>query len=73
MDGMVFGEFMEHLTKILKKALEDENKDDTLSMHSLFKPQPETERPEDEEEFLRLHDGNYLSQKEKPSETPAAS
>lgn len=67
MDGLVFGEFMEHLSKTLQKAIDEADKDDTLSMHSLFKPEAsEKERPPDEEEFLRLHDGNYLTGPDAP-------
>lgn len=67
MDALVFGEFCEHLSSILQKAMDDENKDDTLSLNSLMKltkPDPKTPKPEDEEEFLKLHDGNYLKAKE---------
>ena len=71
MDALVFGEFCEHLSAILQKAIDEENKDDTLSLNSLMKlhkPDPKTPKPEDEEEFLKQHDGNYL----KASEAAAA-
>ena len=68
MDGLVFNETLVHLTKALRKALEEEDKTDTLSLQSIIKadtlPDPNEERPEDEEEFLKLHDGNYLKAKE---------
>jgi len=64
MDGLVFGEFAEHLSKELKKALDEEGKDDTLSVDSLLKPRPPPEKSPDEDEFLKLHDGNYLKAKE---------
>ena len=64
MDGLVFGEFMEHLTKVLRKTIEAEEKDDTLSLESLL-PKPETGAPppplpDDEQEFLRQHSTDQL-------------
>lgn len=66
MDALVFGEFCEHLTNQLQKMEDTAGKDDTLSMSSLLKPRSETpqERPEDEQDFLKAHDGNYLKAKE---------
>jgi hypothetical protein len=72
MDALVFSEFAEKLTEAWKKALEEEGKDETLSLDSLLKPKPSPpeKRPDDEEEFLKLHDGNYLKAKEAGEEPP---
>jgi len=66
MDALVFGEFAEHLSNTWRKALDEDGKDDTLSIDSLLKPKPSPpeKRPDDEDEFLKLHDGNYLKAKE---------
>ena len=77
MDALVFGEFFEHLTTALRKTMEDEDKDDTLSLNSLLKAKHNDDdddgdrkkRPEDEEEFLKLHDGNYLKNDEGEKKT----
>ena len=82
MDALVFSEFMEEVTKQLRKAIDEENKDDTLSMDSLLSkpklaanpnaatnededvldsvPDAKNKGDDDEDEFLKLNDGNYL-------------
>lgn len=41
MDNITFGEFMESLTRHMKKAEDDDRKlDDVISMSSLLKPDP---------------------------------
>ena len=76
MDGLVFGEFFEHLTTEMRRAVNQEM-GDTLSLESLDKERRRRDddrrrpRPEDEEEFLRLHDGNYLKAKEAEASAPS--
>ena len=54
MDNITFGEFMESLTKHMKKAEENSQKlDDVISMSSLLKPEPpEKSAPSEDDEFL---------------------
>ena len=54
MDNITFGEFMESLTKHMKKAEEDDRKlDDVISMSSLLKPEPpEKSAPSEDDDFL---------------------
>ena len=66
---MTFGEFMEQLTKHMKKYQEDAGKvDDTISMASLLNQKPPDEAdgplPSDEEDFLKLHNSEYLRARE---------
>ncbi len=68
MDSLTFGEFMEALTKQLKKY-ESQKADDTISMQSLLKPKipdPDSESlASSVKEFMRDHaDGNYLKARE---------
>ena len=37
MDSLIFGEFCEHFSAQLQKALDEDGKDDTLSLNSLLK------------------------------------
>ena len=70
MDALVFGEFMEELTKRLRKAIEEETKDDTLSLDSLLSKPKElksniNKADDDDDDVLKLNtDGNYLKPKE---------
>lgn len=51
---------MEQLTKHMKKHIKDEGKvDDTISMSSLLKAKPDYD-DKDEEDFLKLHNNDYL-------------
>ena len=53
MDNITFGEFMESLTKHMKKADEDGRKlSDVISMSSLLKPDPEKSAPPSEGDDL---------------------
>ncbi len=75
LDGLLFGEFLEELTVELKKAVDAENKDDTMSLNSLLGHSREKEKEPptpDEDEFLKLHDGNYLKAKEAEQEQEQA-
>lgn len=66
MDSLLFGEVLEHYSEILQKELDSEGKDDTLSLRSLMRDKDEKpDLPDDDDdEFLKLHDGNYLKAKE---------
>lgn len=64
MDGQVFGEFMEHLSSTMRKTLDRESGEDTISMTSLFKSDKAKDSAVDDDDgdhLLRLDDGNFLS------------
>lgn len=69
MDSLVFNETMVHLTKALRKAIDEEDKTDTLSLRSLAKSGLyDKEKPEDEQEFLKHQDEDYSKAKEAEAE-----
>ncbi len=71
-DALVFGEFFEELSTEMKKAVEEEGRDgDTISLNSLLRGDSRPgdrgdgeKPPKDEDDFLKLHDGNYLKARE---------